>query len=205
MSVKILNRWTDAVLYASKTAESVRDALLEALKANADLSWANLREADLRGANLSDANLGGADLRGADLRDANLSDANLSGAYLSGADLRGAYLSGADLTPIRDDMWAVLCASPAEVPALRQALAQGRVDGSTYSGDCACLVGTLASARHCDIDSIAGLAPNSNRPIERFFLAISPGDTPDKSQFATLALQWADEWLANMRGVGARI
>jgi hypothetical protein len=147
--VMIKNRWTDAVLYADETADSVRSALLNALKS-------------------------GANLRGADLRDA-------------------------DLMPIRDDLWAVLSSMPAEVPALRAALANGNVDGSTYTGKCACLVGTLANARHCDVDSIPGLTPNSNRPIERFFLGINKGDKPETSQFSALALGWVDEWLSNMR------
>ena len=32
---QIKNRWTDAVLFASETADSVRDALLAAIAANA--------------------------------------------------------------------------------------------------------------------------------------------------------------------------
>jgi hypothetical protein len=102
-------------------------------------------------------------------------------------------------------MWAVLSSAPAEVPALRAALLEGRVDGATYTGDCACLVGTLANARHCKVNDIPGLTPNSSRPIEIFFCGINEGDTPETSQFSALALQWADEWLANMRAVGARI
>ena len=66
---------------------AVKDALLAALKNDA-----NLRGADLRGAYLGGANLGGADLRGADLGSAYLGGANLGGAYLGGANLRGAYL-----------------------------------------------------------------------------------------------------------------
>ena len=71
MSIDILDRWTRAVLYHSENASDIRAAVLQAIKA---------------GANLSDANLSGA----------NLSGANLSGAYLSGADLSGAHLSGAE-------------------------------------------------------------------------------------------------------------
>ncbi len=164
MRYQIKNRWTDAVIYASDVADSVRDALLEALKSGADLS--------------------GADLRGADLR---------------GSDLSGANLRGANLRPIRDDLWAVLSSVPAEVPALRAAIMDGRVDGSTYNGTCACLVGTIANARGCDYNEIPGLSPNSSRPIERFFLAISPGNTPENHEPSRLALTWVDEWLTNIR------
>ena len=185
---------------------------------DANLSGAYLSDADLRGANLSyadlrDADLRGADLRGANLRGANLSCANLRGAYLScanlrganlsyadlrGADLSGANLRGADLTPIREDVWAVLSACPAEVPALRAAIAEGRVDGSTYTGDCACLVGTLANARGCEVDELATVKPNAGRPAEQFFLGIAKGDTPATNQFSAIALGWVDEWLANV-------
>ncbi len=136
----------------------------------------------------SRADLGGADLRGADLR---------------WADLGGADLRGADLTSIRDDLWAVLSSCPAEVDGLRQALLDGKIDGSTYEGPCACLVGTLANTRHCRYDAIPGLTPNGSRPAERFFLAIKPGDTPENSQFSKLALEWVNQWLANMKAAFA--
>ncbi|KDC48059.1 pentapeptide repeat-containing protein [Bordetella bronchiseptica] len=166
---------------------------------DANLRGANLRGADLRGADLGGAYLGGANLGGADLGGAYLRDANLGGADLRDANLGGANLRDANLTPIRDDMWAVLSATPAEVPALIAALKAGRVDGSTYRGECACLVGTLANAREVSYGSIESLEPNSSRPIERFFLSISRGDTPETNQFSKLALEWAEEWLARMQ------
>lgn len=102
--------------------------------------------------------------------------------------------------PIRDDLWAVLSSAPQEVPALIAALTEGRVDGSTYHGTCACLVGTLTHARGCaDEYGIPGLSPNASRPAERFFLAIRPGDTPETSPFVQLARAWAEDWLARMR------
>jgi|CXWL01.1.fsa_nt_gi hypothetical protein len=171
----------------------------------AALTGADLRDADLSGADLRDADLRDADLRGASLRDANLTGASLTGASLTYATLTGASLRGANLTPIRDDIWAVLSASPAEVAELRQAILDGKIDGSTYKGACACLVGTLAKARHCTYNDIPSLSPNSNRPAERFFLAIKPGDTPETSQAAKLALDWIDQWLANMRGAFAGV
>ena len=81
-----------AVLYRGDSAESLREAVIAAVREGAYLSGANLRDADL-----SDADLSGADLRGAYLSCADLSGADLSGAYLSGANLRDAYLGGADL------------------------------------------------------------------------------------------------------------
>jgi len=194
MSFDIVNRWTGAVLYSSAAATSLSAAALEALAGGANLSGANLSGADLSGADLSGADLSGANLSGADLR-----DANLRGANLSGADLGGADLGGANLGPIRDDFWAVIAAVPTEIPALRAALTEGRVDGSTYQGDCACLVGTIANARHCAYDKLPGLSPNSSRPAERFFLGINRGDTPKTSQFSKLAVEWLDDFDGRMK------
>ena len=212
---------------ASWAGANLTDAnLTDANLAGADLARANLTDANLARANLSDANLARANLTDADLTDANLaraylSDADLTGAYLAGAnlagaDLAGAYLAGAYLaranladaylTPIRDDLFAVLSYVPGEVTALISALEAGRVNGSTYSdGECGCLVGTLAIAAGADpknknrCELVRGLQGNSSRPIERFFLGIKRGDTPKNNQFARLAHGWACEWLARMR------
>ena len=198
--------------------------LREADLREADLWGANLGEADLGEANLGEANLGGADLWGADLGGANLGEANLGeadlgganlwganlrgaklwgaklwGANLWGADLRGANLGEANLTSIRDDFWAVLSGAPTEVVGLRQALTEGRIDGSTYHGDCACLVGTLANVRHCDLAALPFVKADSNRLSERWFLQLHPGDTPDNSEAARITLEWLDTWLENMR------
>jgi uncharacterized protein YjbI with pentapeptide repeats len=96
-----------AVIYTSE-AETVKDAVVEAVAKDAnlrgaDLTDADLRGADLRGANLTDADLRGADLTGADLtgadlRGADLRDVYLTGANLTGAYLRDVYLTGANLT-----------------------------------------------------------------------------------------------------------
>lgn len=123
-----------------------------------------------------------------------LRDANLRAADLSYANLRAAIL-----TPVRDDLWAVLSAAPKEVEGLRLALIEGRIDGSQYTGDCCCLVGTIANVRSCDYHDLGLLKPNAQRPSERFFLGIKKGDRPDTNQFSKLALEWIDTWLANMR------
>ena len=133
---------------------------------------------------------------GANLRGAYLSDANLRGANLSGADLSGAYLRDANLQPIRDDLFSVLSSVPREVPALLEALRAGKVNGSTYEGECACLVGTVANARGCRYDALPELRPDSSRPAECWFLGIGTGDTPDTSSIAKLTEAWILEWMA---------
>ena len=75
-TIKIRNRWTDAVIFECEAPEGLesglhmRHAVEAAVKSGANLSGANLS-----GADLSDADLRGANLRGADLRGAYLSDA----------------------------------------------------------------------------------------------------------------------------------
>ena len=120
-------------------------------------------------------------------------------AVSADANLTGADLTGADLQPIRDDLWAVLCGAPAEVPGLRQALLEGRIDGSTYSGPCACLVGTRANVRGCPIEELTLIQPNSARLSERWFTNLRPGDTPATSHVAAITLEWVDIWLDAMR------
>ena len=78
INITIKNRWTGDIIWESKKT-TYKEAVEEAIKSNADLSWA-----DLSGADLSEANLSWAKLS-----NANLSWANLSGAKLSGADLNG--------------------------------------------------------------------------------------------------------------------
>src|SRR5690606_32176580 len=107
-TIKITNRYTESVLYTSETADSLREAVIQAVVEGVVLRCAFLRHADLTGAylvraylagaNLTAAELAGADLSGADLARADLARANLSGADLSDANLARANLRGADLT-----------------------------------------------------------------------------------------------------------
>jgi len=195
MKFKIKTRFSSNVIFTAYIPDDtapdlrMRDALIIAVKSGCDLS-----DCDLSGCDLSPCDLSGCDLRGC-----NLSGCNLSGSDLSGCDLRGSDLRSSDLTPIRDDLWAVLCSAPAEVAGLKAALISGRIDGSTYEGDCACLVGTIANLRKVPNEEISGLKPNSSRPIERFFMAINKGDTPSNNQFSALAVEWIDQFLANMK------
>ena len=197
MKFEIVSRWSGAVLFSVET-ETLKLAVELGVKSGADLHGANLYGANLYGANLREANLRGADLREANLRGANLRGANLGGANLRGANLRGANLREANLTPIRDDLWAVLSAVPREAAGLLAAIEAGQIDGSTYTGACACLVGTIAHVRRCEYTELGTLQPQESRPIERFFLAIRPGETPATSEPSRLAAQWTKEWIERM-------
>ena len=186
----IVSRWNKDVVLWTGEAAALFIALEKAVAVGANLTGANLTDADLTGDNLTGANLTDADLTGA----------NLTGANLTGANLTGADLTDANLDPIRDDLFAVLSAAPTEVKALIAALKTGKVDGSTYEGECACLIGTIANARGCEYAELAPiLRANSDRPIERFFLAIKKGDTPDTNDLCRLALAWSETWLSRMQ------
>jgi hypothetical protein len=244
MKIDIKHRWTDSVL-CSFEAVDFRDAILQAVKSNADLRDADLRGANLGGANLRGANLSDADLRGADLSDANLRDANLGGANLGGANLGGADLSdanlrdanlgganlgdanlrdadlrganlrdadlrganlgdanlrdadlrGANLSQFKTDLLDILIRAPKEIPALRQSILDGKIDGTVYEGACACLVGTIANARGCNYGELGnGIVPNGSRPAEKWFWNIRRGDTPETSQICAITLEWIDEY-----------
>ena len=184
---RIVSRWdANKVLFECEISEGVesglamRHALEKAVSRDANLSGANLRYANLRDANLSDADLSGA---------------NLSGANLSDADLSGANLSDANLRPIKTDFFDVLLRASREVPFLRAALIDGKVNGSQYEGSCACLVGTIAHARVEAYTELGnGLKPDASRPAERFFLSIREGDTPETNAISKIAVEWIDEF-----------
>jgi uncharacterized protein YjbI with pentapeptide repeats len=95
--IEIKHRYDSRVLYRSETAQTIREALIAAVNAHANLAGANLAGANLAGANLAGADLACADLADADLACANLAYANLADADLACADLADADLACADL------------------------------------------------------------------------------------------------------------
>jgi hypothetical protein len=131
MAIEILHRYTKAVLYRSETANTIGEAVIEALAmeekpnlSGSDLSYSNLSGSDLRcsnlrcsdlsGSNLSGSDLSGSDLRGSNLSYSNLSYSNLRGSNLSGSDLRGSDLSGSNLSGsgvilMQCGIWQVVC------------------------------------------------------------------------------------------------
>jgi len=190
---QIKNRFTGAVQFECDLSADADGASfgvrLGLAVRKARIVKANLREALLRGSDLSAVDLRGVDLSGADLSEADLSDSNLSEA---------------NLAPIKQDFLAEVLRLPNELEALRAAIVEGRIDGSSYSGKCACLAGTLAKAAGVesyhggDFISSPGIRfhASATSPRESFFTAISPGDTPDKNGAAAIALEWTDEAIA---------
>jgi len=158
----------------------------------AHLTDADLSYADLPNANLTLANLTDADLSYADLTRADLSDANLTNAKLAGAILTYDQLVSANLNEIKADLLSVLNENRNEVPYLRSAIVEGRINGSAYTGKCACLIGTLANAKHV---GYAELSPDPKRPAERWFLAIQEGGTPKNNPISRITLGWVDGFL----------
>ena len=192
MRIEIKNRWSGEIIFSIE-ADTWRFAVEAAIKAKANLSWANLSRANLSGADLSGANLSWANLSGADLSKANLSGADLSWANLSWADLSRANLSRANLSVIKHDIWAVLLNAPHEIKGLKQAIIDGKINGTAYEGECACLVGTIAKIQKCNYESVPGISPDQSRPAERFFMGIKTGDTPKNNPVSKLVLEWIEE------------
>ena len=86
--IKIESIW--GKLLFEYEGDSLKDALIKAVKDGANLTGANLYGANLDGASLTRANLAGASLDGASLTGANLYGASLDGANLTRANLDGA-------------------------------------------------------------------------------------------------------------------
>ena len=197
---------------ADLTRVNIRGAVL----AGVNLTGVNLTDADLRGSDLTGAVLTGAVLTGVSLAGANLTNTVLTSVDLTGSDLTNAVLTNTDIadavlarvnltganladavpTRFREDVEAVLALAPNEVPGLLLALREGRIDGSCYDGDCACLVGTIANLRGVGPFGLGDLRPDADRPAERWFLAIRPGHTPERSHVVSITIGWIEAWQA---------
>jgi uncharacterized protein YjbI with pentapeptide repeats len=203
MLIEIKNWATGETIYSMESV-SLKEALEEAVLAGIDLSYAKLNRAELNGAKLNGAKLNGAKLNGAELNGAKLNGAKLNGAELNGAKLNGAKLNRAELNRAelnraelngaKADLYMTLVAAIPELPGLKKALMEGRINGSQYEGDCACLVGTIANIRHEDYATLKGITADSSRPSERIFLAIKKGDTPENNPIAKIILGWIEEF-----------
>ncbi|GJE01446.1 hypothetical protein GMJLKIPL_3377 [Methylobacterium isbiliense] len=86
------------------------------------------------------------------------------------------------------DLWLTLASAQGEIPGLIRAIREGRIDGSCYTGECACLVGTIANVRGV---SAYHIDRGASRPAEQWFAMIRPGDKPGDDSGGGFAAQWA--------------
>jgi hypothetical protein len=208
IKIQIKNRFTGSIIFeyekenntiSDTVKEFIRQEIEENKKSRANLSEADLSWANLSGANLSEANLSEADLSRANLSWADLSRADLSDADLSDANLSRAYLSWANLSIIKNDFWSKLLKLKHEIPAFKEKIKEGKINGSCYEGECCCFVGSFANIRNVNYKSLEGVYPDSRSPTERWFLAFKEGDTPENSQVSKITMEWIEEfemWLA---------
>ena len=132
---------------------------------------------------------------------ASLDGASLVGARLVGARLDRARLDRARLDPIKADVFKILETAKSEVPGLLAAIKDGRIEGSVYKGDCACLVGTIANLRNQNVYKMPDIVTDTERPAERWFLAIRNGDTPENNPVSAISAQWIEEWLSTQEEI----
>jgi hypothetical protein len=96
--------------------------------------------------------------------------------------------------PYKHDFWAVLLKSKNEISQLKQALIEGRIDGSKYEGECSCLKGTIATIKNCNYKELPNMKADSSEPSELWFMQLSPGMTPENSEISKLTVKWIEEF-----------
>lgn len=122
-----------------------------------------------------------------------MGEANGERADLSYANMRYSKLWQNE--EIRDDLYKVLLIAKSEAIGLYDAVVRGKIDGSHYSGECACLIGTISNLRHESYKNLGiDLRPDDIRPIERWFMGIEEGDTPDSNPISAIVKEWMEEW-----------
>ena len=156
----IINSVLGSVIWESGK-ETLKEAVLEKYKRDANLRYANLRDANLHGANLRDAD-----------------EKTLPQDYINQCS--------------RDILFILHCLR-AEVPALKQMLIDGKVDGSVYENkECVCLIGSLAKIDG-GMDKVCKAIPfyekGTHNYGEMFFLNIKAGDTPKTNWFSKHAVE----------------
>ena len=166
VKLEIKNRWTGKVIFEFETENNT---ISKTVNEYVRIARANLTDADLTRANLTDA----------DLTRANLTRANLTDA---------------DLLRFKSDLWRVLLMNRLEVSGLKKALIEGRIDGTKYEGECACLKGTIANVKECLIEKIPGMVKNVNEPSEQWFLQIKKGDNLENSNVIKKTVEWIEEF-----------
>jgi uncharacterized protein YjbI with pentapeptide repeats len=98
------------------------------------------------------------------------------------------------LESVKNDFFGRMLRQKNEVPFLKQAIIDGKINGSQYEGDCCCFVGTIAKAAHCNYKELPKLKPDSDSPTEKWFMALRPGYTPANNSVAKITFDWIEEF-----------
>jgi hypothetical protein len=99
------------------------------------------------------------------------------------------------LEHIKKDFFDRLLLAKHEATGLYDHLMRGKIDGTSYEGECACFVGTVAKICHQDYQKLtSGLKPDSNSPTEKWFMGILKGDTPQSNQVSNITASWIEEF-----------
>jgi len=186
-----------AVQWAIKTGADLSDTDLSGADLSyTDLSYTDLSDADLSYTDLSYTDLSYTDLSDTDLSGANLRRTNLYCADLRRADLNYAKLSGANLSGAKEDFLREVLKMPGELEFLRDAIRNGKINGSVYDGECACLAGTLSKATGKSWSIFKDDSPieiDASSTLARFFMGIAEGDTPETNPISAIALKWTNK------------
>lgn len=91
------------------------------------------------------------------------------------------------------DLWMKLIKIKKALPALREELKAGRVNGSSYGGVNSDFCGTIARTYGLNFNEIPGITADAESPVEQWFLLISRGMTPENSEAVKITIGWIDE------------
>jgi hypothetical protein len=173
--LEIKNRFTGKIIFEFETENnSIKKTVCEYIRQelNSGKYYANLTDADLT--------------------DADLTDADLTRANLTHANLTDADLTHADLLQFKSDLWRVLLMYKNEIGGLKQSILDGKINGSQYTGTCACLKGTIANVKGCHIDLLSNITKSVSEPSEQWFLQFREGHTPTNNNALKLTYEWIE-------------
>ena len=147
------------------------------------------------GSTFNRATFYGATFYGATFYGATFYGATFYGATFYGATFYGATFDEKTLRNFKHDFWGVLIRYKNEVPALIEHIKNGKINGSCYSGECCCLMGTFAKIKNLNIEDNQFSIKDASSPAEQWFTMIKPGDTPENNYASKMALKWIEEFL----------
>jgi len=142
--IEIKDRHSGRVLFETE-AETLKDALEEAVMSGMNLSCADLRNADLGGAYLANANLSNADFSGANLFKATLWRSSLIAARFCKVDMRYADIKNANLKKAVLQSSELICAQFSQSNLIKANFRGSNLEGANLQG--ANLTGTYFDSR----------------------------------------------------------